>query len=462
MISHASDTIAAIATAPGTGGIGIIRISGPESAAILHRLFTPFRPHPTFQTHKLYYGTISDNNGAVLDEVLAVFMQAPHTYTREDVVELHSHGSYLVLQAILSEVLAAGARAADAGEFTKRAFLAGRIDLTRAEAVIDLLQAKTSGGVRLAVDQLQGALFEQITAIRDALVDILAVVEVAIDFPDDDVEILQVDQLLAKLREQVGRPLEKLIGLADQGKVIREGVNVVIAGRPNVGKSSLLNGLLQEDRALVTEIPGTTRDTIEELISVRGIPVHLVDTAGIRAHGNFVEELGIERARRKLQEADLILFVVDANVPVTELDRELYQFLEDKKRIVVLNKLDLAGDVQADRISREFSTDVQVRIAAREGMGLDDLLDAICREILGKGDGKVEQLSCAPNLRHKMILEKTLAACQQLRDTLQLGAPADLVAVDLQAALNHLGDIVGLTTPDDVLEALFSRFCIGK
>lgn len=462
MIGYTSDTIAAIATAPGTGGIGIIRISGPESAAILHRLFTPFRPHQTFQTHKLYYGTISDCNGAVLDEVLAVFMQAPHTYTREDVVELHSHGSYLVLQAILSEVLAAGARAADAGEFTKRAFLAGRIDLTRAEAVIDLLQARTSGGVRLAVDQLQGALFEQITAIRDALVDILAVVEVAIDFPDDDVEILQVDQLLAKLREQVDRPLEKLIGLADQGKVIREGVNVVIAGRPNVGKSSLLNGLLREDRALVTEIPGTTRDTIEELISVRGIPVHLVDTAGIRAHGNFVEELGIERARRKLQEADLILFVVDATVPVTELDRELYRFLEDKKRIVVLNKLDIAGDVQADRVGQEFSADVQVRIAAREGMGLDDLLDAIYREILGKGDEMIEQLSCAPNLRHKMILEKTRAACWQLRESLQLGAPADLVAVDLQAALDHLGDIVGLTTPDDVLDALFSRFCIGK
>ena len=462
MIGHASDTIAAIATAPGTGGIGIIRISGPESTAILHRLFTPFRPHQIFQTHKLYYGTISDCNGTVLDEVLAVFMQAPHTYTREDVVEVHSHGSYLVLQTIFSEVLAAGARAADAGEFTKRAFLAGRIDLTRAEAVIDLLQARTSGGVRLAVDQMQGALFERIAAVRDALVDVLAVVEVAIDFPDDDVEILQVDQLLAKLREQVEHPLQQLIALADQGKVIREGVNVVITGRPNVGKSSLLNGLLQEDRALVTEIPGTTRDTIEELISVHGIPVHLVDTAGIRAHDDFVEELGIERARRKLQEADLLLFVVDASVPVTEPDRELYRFLKDRKRIVVLNKMDIAGDVQADRVSREFSADVQVCIAAREGMGLDDLLDAIYREILGKGDGVDEQLSCAPNLRHKMILQKTLAACLQLRETLQSGAPADLIAVDLQAALDYLGDIVGLTTPDDVLDALFSRFCIGK
>jgi tRNA modification GTPase len=457
-----SDTIAAIATAPGTGGIGIIRISGTESAAILHRLFTPFRPHQTFQSHKLYYGTVADRRGEILDEVLAVFMQAPHTYTREDVVELHSHGSYLVLQSILSEVLAAGARAADGGEFTKRAFLAGRIDLTRAEAVIELLQARTDAGVRLAVGQMQGALLERIEAIRDVLVEILAVVEVAIDFPDDDVEILQTDQLLARLREDVQSPLDQLIALAEQGKVIREGVKVVIAGRPNVGKSSLLNGLLQEDRALVTEIPGTTRDTIEELISVRGIPVHLVDTAGIRAHDDLVEELGIERARHKLQEADLVLFVVDATVAVQVPDRELYKFLAGKKRIVVLNKLDAADASMVDAVSREFAGDTLVRIAARDGLGLDTLLDVIYREIMGNDDGLDEQVSCGPNQRHKMILAQTVSAVRRLRETLQMEAPADLIAVDLQAALDHLADIVGLTTPEDVLDTLFSRFCIGK
>jgi len=457
-----SDTIAAIATAPGIGGIGIIRISGPQSSAILRRLFKPHHFRTTFQTHKLYYGTIIDRHGVILDEVLAVFMQAPHTYTREDVVELHSHGSYLVLQAILTEVLAAGARVADAGEFTKRAFLAGRIDLTRAEAVIDLLQAKTTSGVRLAAGQLQGALFDQIAAIRDVLVDILAVVEVAIDFPDDEAEILAVDEVSAKLVAQVEDPLEHLIFLADQGKVFREGVNVVIAGRPNVGKSSLLNGLLREERALVTEIPGTTRDTIEEMISVRGIPVHLVDTAGIRNHDDCVEELGIERARRKLQEADLVLFVIDTAVALTDLDRELYQYLEDKKRIVVLNKMDIAVTDQVDSVSREFPEDDQVRIAARQGMGLEALLDAIHRAILVESGGIQEQVSCAPNVRHTMILEKTLAACRRLRATLQAGATVDLIAVDLQVALDHLGDIVGLTTPDDVLDALFSRFCIGK
>jgi len=456
-----SDTIAAIATAPGTGGIGIIRISGPESAALLHRLFTPFKSHSVFESHKLYYGTIADRQGLILDEVLAVYMQAPRTYTREDVVEIHSHGSHLVLQAILVEVLAAGARAAEAGEFTKRAFLAGRIDLTRAEAVIDLLQAQTDSGVRLAVDQLQGVLYDQVASIRDVLIDLLAVVEVAIDFPDDDVEIIDVATMLPQLQQKVVQPLELLMSYADKGKVIREGVKVVIAGRPNVGKSSLLNGLLRDDRALVTAIPGTTRDTIEELISVRGIPVHLVDTAGIRAHDDVVEELGIERARRKLLEADLVLFVIDLSSELTDLDLELYRSLEDKKRIIVLNKLDIVGDKRAV-ISKEFSKDVQVEISAREETGLDELLDAVYDTILG-GEGSVsEQVSCAPNLRHKVILQKSLGACHQLQETLKLGAPADLVAVDLQVALDHLGDIVGLTTPDDVLDALFSRFCIGK
>ncbi len=457
-----TDTIAAIATAPGIGGIGIIRISGSQAADILHRLFKPHRSNASFQSHKLYYGTVVDRTGVVLDEVMAVIMRAPHTYTREDVVELQSHGSYLVLEAILSEVLAAGARAAEPGEFTKRAYLTGRIDLTRAEAVIDLLQAQTSSGAHLAVEQMQGALYERVAAIRDTLVDILAVVEVAIDFPDDAVEIINPEQLLAKIEKQVERPLLRLLAQADQGKVIREGVSVVIAGRPNVGKSSLLNGLLQEERALVTEIPGTTRDTIEELISVRGIPVHLVDTAGIRQHDDVVEQLGIERARQKLQQADLVLFVVNAAEPLTGLDRELYQSLQDSKRIVVLNKLDIAGQEQVDSVRQEFSEDVQVQIAARQRKGFDKLLETIYQQIMGKQEGIDEQLSCAPNLRHKVILKKTLAACRELHNTVELGMPADLLAVDLQSALDYLGDIVGLTTPDDVLDALFSRFCIGK
>jgi tRNA modification GTPase len=465
-----NDTIAAIATPPGVGGIGIIRISGSESSAILRRLFVPHRKKKglqgdSFQSHKLCYGTVTSRDGTVLDEVMAVFMRAPNTYTREDVVEVQSHGSYLVLQAVLAEILAVGARAAEPGEFTKRAFLAGRIDLTRAEAVIDLLRAQTMEGVQLAVGQLQGGLYERISDIRDALVELLATVELALDFPDDDVEILVRDRLLEQLREQVEQPLKRLLALADRGRVIREGVNAVIAGRPNVGKSSLLNQLLQEERALVTEIPGTTRDTIEELISVRGIPVHLVDTAGIRDHEDVVEELGIERARQKLRQADLVLFVVDASQELTELDRCLYSSLGDQKKIVVLNKLDIADKEQVEQLSRSFSdlhAVQQVRTAARAGMGTENLLDAIYQAILSTDEDIQEQVSCAPNLRHKMILDKTLSACLQLKRTLQSGEPADLLAVDLQAALDHLADIVGLTTPDDVLDVLFSRFCLGK
>ncbi len=460
-VPQKTDTIAAVATPPGIGGIGIIRISGPDAFSILRRLFHPQGGHTAFQSHKLYYGTLRNSSGRVLDEILAVFMRAPATYTREDVVELHSHGSRLVLQAVLAEVYAAGARPAEAGEFTKRAFLAGRIDLTRAEAVIDLLQAKTDGGVRLAVQQLQGKLLDEIEAVREALVRILAVVEVAIDFPDDDVEILDTDQLLTQLQQQVIEPIGRLLRLADQGRVIREGVHVVIAGRPNVGKSSLLNGLLQDDRALVTDIPGTTRDTIEEMISIRGIPVHLVDTAGIRAHDDQVEELGIERARRKLAEADLILFLVDAGEGMTEQDRALYASIQDQEHLVVLNKVDLADEERLSRLSAAFAPSMSVRISARRLEGLDDLQEAIYNKV-AIADDVNELPSCAPNVRHKAILTAAFEACTRLRTAFEMQEPADLLAVDLQSALSSLSDIVGLTTPEDVLEMIFSEFCIGK
>lgn len=458
-----TDTIAAVATPPGIGGIGIIRISGPEALCILHRLFCPHSggKKGKFQSHKLYYGTVVDRFGRTLDEILAVYMRAPATYTREDVVELHSHGSWLVLQSVLAEVFAAGARPAEPGEFTKRAFLSGRIDLTKAEAVIDLLQARTDGGVRLAVEQLQGRLLDEVEAVRSALIHMLAVVEVALDFPDDDVEILDEGHLLEQLQQKVIVPVRRLLRLADQGRVVREGVHVVISGCPNVGKSSLLNGLLQEERALVTSIPGTTRDTIEEMISIHGVPVHLVDTAGIRAHDNLVEELGIERARRKLIEADLVLFLVDANAGVTDQDRELYGSVRDHDHLVVLNKIDLADKERLSRIEKEFAPLKSVRISARRHIGLDGLQEAIYTKVV-VGDEVREQLSCAPNVRHRAILSTTLEACERLRQALTRQTPADLLAVELQAALDGLSDIVGLTTPEDVLETIFSEFCIGK
>ncbi len=458
-----TDTIGAIATPPGIGSIGIIRISGPDAFAVLQRLFRPHANlvHTELKSHKLYYGTIVDRNELIIDEILAVFMRAPLTYTREDVVELHSHGTCLILQAILSEVFAAGVRPAEPGEFTKRAFLAGRIDLTRAEAVIDLLRAKTDTGVYLAVAQMQGRLEEQVNGVRNALIEMLAEVEVAIDFPDDEVELLDSHKFIAKIKEDVIVPVHNLLKLSDQGRIIREGVQVVIAGRPNVGKSSLLNGLLQEERALVARVPGTTRDTIEEMISIRGVAVHLIDTAGIREHEDMVEGLGIERARGKLAGADLALFLIDVSSGITDQDEELYKTIMDKSHIVVLNKKDLIEEEELAGLIREFPGQDVVSISARNHDGLAELEDAIYRHITG-GRELEERLPCAPNLRHKAILAEVLYAGERLAQAFANRTSPDLLAVELQTALDSLSDIVGLTTPDDVLDRIFSEFCIGK
>lgn len=458
---RSTDTIAAIATPPGTGGIGIIRISGPFALSILQRVFTAKYPTPHFESHRMYYGTIRDHEGQLLDEGLAVFMKGPATYTVEDVVELQCHGSYLLLQRILQLVFRCGARPAEAGEFTKRAFLGGRIDLAQAEAVIDLLQAQTGQGVSLAVNQLQGELSSQVEGIRKELVGILALLEVAIDFPDDDIEEFDTEQINVQLENQVLAPLRRLINAANRGKVIREGVSVVIAGRPNVGKSSLLNTLLREDRALVTSLPGTTRDTIEETIAIRGIPVHLVDTAGIRAHNDVVEELGMERAWQKMQSADLILFLVDASEALTDRDEQLYTSIQQIPHIVVLNKTDTSPPSSLSALTSRFSTSTRVMISAKEQRGIRELEEAIFSQVTG--GGKIEEVGlCAPNLRHLTALDKTVEACVRLQQAITAAAPCDLLAVETQDALDFLGDIVGLTTPDDVLDTIFNEFCIGK
>ena len=458
----ATETIAAIATAPGAGGIGIVRISGAQALPILRRVFVPHRPRDRFASHRLYYGTVIAPDGQPLDEALAVHMHAPHTYTREEVVELHCHGSHLVLQEVLRHVLALGARPAEQGEFTKRAFLAGRIDLTRAEAVMDLLQAQTTRSARLAVNQLQGLLADMLAAIREELVTLLALLEVAIDFPEDDVEIFPAGEAAVRLREGVVGPLERLIAMSKQGRIVREGVKAVIAGRPNVGKSSLLNALLQEERALVTPLPGTTRDTIEEAISIRGIPVQLVDTAGIRAHEDPLEAMGIERARQKCREADLLLFVIDARAGLTDADRELYALISDRPHVVVVNKRELIAEEKWATFAAAFPEQPVVAVSARERLGLESLEEAVCRLVLGDGSGLAEQMTCAPNVRHRAVLEKALAACHRFAEALAAGAPVDLLAVEVQSALDELADLVGLTTPEDVLDAIFSRFCIGK
>ncbi len=456
-----SATIAAISTPPGAGGIGIIRISGTASLEVLEKIFRPHSPSCSYHSHKLYYGHICQpDSGKIFDEVLAVYMQAPKSYTREDVVEIHCHGSFLVLQNILELILSQNVILAEPGEFTKRAFLNGRIDLTKAEAVVDILSARTRKGVDLAQEQLAGTLYNKIDVIRNALVKMLAVLEVAIDFPDEDVEIVNHEHLLQDLQKEVKDPLGALISGADHGRIFREGISVVIVGLPNVGKSSLLNTILQEERALVTSIPGTTRDTIEEYIDIQGMPVRIVDTAGIRDDADEVEELGIQRAKDQINQADLILFMVDGSRQLSGADKSLFQTVTHKPLIVVINKIDLVGD-SSPIVANPDQRRPEVKISAKQQAGIEDLKTQIFSTVTG-GKEQWQEDACAPNVRHKQALMRAHEASERVREGLQADLTTDLLAVDIQECLNQLGDIVGETTTEDILDVIFDQFCLGK
>ena len=468
-------TIAAIATPVGVGGIGIIRISGDRALEVLQRLFKPARPKPAPpRTHQLRYGWIVDPAELTpLDEVMAVYMAAPATYTREDVVEIQGHGGQVVLREILTLVLAQeGVRAAEPGEFSKRAFLNGRIDLTRAEAVLDLLNAGTRRGVDMAVAQLGGELQSQVSRIREALLEIVATIEVAIDFPEDEGEIIDGEEIVARLEKQVRQPLLALLARARQGRIYRDGASVVILGRPNVGKSSLLNALLGEERAIVTPVAGTTRDTIEEGLNIRGIPLRIIDTAGIRDTREQVEGLGIERSRRLGTEADLVLLLVEAMVGPTREDRELFLSVRDKKVLLVLNKGDLlvapnrrlepGGTVSgAGAWEADFPALPNVTISAKTGLGLPELEDELfC--LLGGGELQEPGHAGVPNARHEAALGRALPAVENLAAGFAAQLAPELLAVELQAVLGHLGEIIGEISSDELLETIFSRFCLGK
>ena len=458
--AHDNSTIAAISTPPGAGGIGIIRISGSEALRILKHVFTPANPHCSFDSHRLYYGTINDPQQAkLLDEVLVVFMQAPKTYTREDVVEIHCHGGFLVLQSVLELILDHGVQLAEPGEFTKRAFLNGRIDLTRAEAVIDVLSARTRKGVDLALEQMSGSLYKEVDKLRASLVEIRALLETAIDFPEEEIEIADHQAMNARLRTEVRAPLEKLIAQADDGRIVREGVSIVIIGRPNVGKSSLLNTLLQEERALVTSIPGTTRDTIEEYIDICGIPVRIIDTAGIREEVEEVEQLGIRRARESINRADLVLFLVDGSKPIDDEDVSLFETVNHKPLLTVINKCDLESRLKRQEHPRIVAEAVE--ISAREQTGLEQLKQQIFRRITG-GREQWQEEGCTPNLRHKKAMKKGLQSLNRVAEGLAGGLHNDLITIDLLDCLDQLGDIVGETTTEDVLDVIFEQFCLGK
>ncbi len=456
------DTIAAISTPVGAGGIGIVKISGPQAWAIGRQLFRQSGPLEEIQSHHLYHGHIVEpGTGKTVDEVLISFMRAPTTYTREDVVEINCHSGLAVLDRILELVLRTGARMAEPGEFTRRAFVSGRIDLTQAEAVLDLVTSKTRRSLDLASEHLRGGLQAIISDLRTHLLDILAMVEAAIDFPEDDLEVLEGEHLAARVCQQVKDPITQLLEHYEDGRILREGLSVIIAGKPNVGKSSLLNNLLRSNRALVTPIPGTTRDVIEESFSLRGMPLRLMDTAGLRQADNLVEELGMEFTRERLAHADLVLFVLDQSTPLTPEDLQIYGDIGSKPRIIIVNKIDLDPHPDFAAIGAHLPDETLVEISALHGDGMEALKDAVFQTILGRRLD-TETSVVAPNLRHKMCLEQCLDALNRALDLLDSQSSAELIALEVQEALAHLGEIIGLTTTEDLLDQIFSRFCIGK
>lgn len=452
------DTIAAISTPLGEGGIGIVRLSGPQSAEILSRIFLPRKARCHVVPWRLTYGHVVDpEDGRAIDEVLAVHMPAPNTYTREDVVEINCHGGYAPLQAILSLALRHGARLAHPGEFTLRAFINGRIDLAQAESVLDVIQARTQIGLRVAVDQLGGRLSKEVSRVRGVVISALAYLTATIDFSDDEIPEQDVQGPLAEAIAGV----EQLLNSADAGIIYRQGLRTAIVGRPNVGKSSILNALLRENRAIVTPVPGTTRDTLEEVINVKGLPVVLVDTAGIAATDDLVERLGVERSRGAMERADLVLWVVDGSSPLTDHDREIALDLCAKPVIVVVNKCDLDTVVGEEHLRELVPGSSLVRTSALTGEGLHQLEEKITETVFA-GRASASDALLVSNPRHKDALARALDHLRAAIGGVVGGMPADFVTIDLTAAASALGEITGETVSEDLLETIFSKFCVGK
>jgi len=455
------DTIAAIATPVGLGGIGIIKISGPRSSEIAAQLFRPRNASPPFKSHYLHYGEIVDpDKKHVVDEVLLSLMAKPRSYTGEDVVEINCHGGHLVLKEVLEIVLRAGARPAEPGEFTSRAFINGRIDLTQAEAVIDLIESQTPLSLKLASSQLKGALSQEINALKEELLDMLALLEAAIDFPEEDIEFVSSSRLASQADRLVSR-IEKLLNSYAEGRLYREGVSTIIAGKPNVGKSSLFNVLLGEERTIVTPLPGTTRDFVEEIIVVDGIPLKVVDTAGLGHPADRIEEEGVRRTKDKLDRADLVLLVIDNSAELDEQDEVLLSSIRGKRGVVVLNKIDLPGKASLDKIKDFLPATQIVSTSSLHKTGFEKLKEVVASTLITHARLQ-PSTPVISNLRHKLILEKTLKLTFSAREGLQKSIPPEFVASDLQTALHHLGEITGQTTPEEVLEQIFSRFCVGK
>lgn len=461
---YTEDTIAAIATPPGTGGVGIIRVSGQKSFDIVNSIYKDSQTDLLVnrQNRTIQYGKIYNphENDQVLDEVLLLLMKGPHSFTAEDVVEIQCHGGIVVVREILKLLLRQGARLAEPGEFTKRAFLNGRIDLTQAEAIIDIIEAKSEKSLSVAVNQLDGTLAKLIRNLRESLLTLVAQLEVTIDYPEEDIEELTLEETGKKLKP-IYEQMNQLLATANRGRLLRDGILTAIVGSPNAGKSSLMNALLRENRAIVTDIPGTTRDSIEESITIEGIPVRLVDTAGIRDTEDVVEKLGVDRAKEYLETAQIIVCVVDASKPLTEEEREILVEASSDHTIVFLNKSDKGATITIADIAQlgEFSMIAPISAAQGEGM---DILAQVVKDLVFGGTVSQSNEALLSNVRHITLMEEAKAQLEQALANIEMGMAVDFVVTDIRSAWERLGDINGDSLRESLVDELFSRFCLGK
>lgn len=455
------DTIAAISTPPGEGGISIVRVSGNTALDVAEKIFKGKDLH-TVKSHTINYGHIvNPKTKHTVDEVMVSVMLAPKTYTCEDVVEINCHGGIVPTNDILQLLLSNGARMAKPGEFTERAFLNGRVDLSQAEAVMDLIRAKTDRSMKVALNQLDGDLSHLIKNLRQDILDVLAQVEVNIDYPEyDDVETM-TSKLLREKAVEVKAQIKQLLQTAQEGKILRDGLATAIVGHPNVGKSSLLNRMLHEDKAIVTDVAGTTRDVLEEYVNVRGVPLKLVDTAGIRETNDKVEKIGVERSRKAIKTADLVLLVLDSSNPLSDEDRQLIKVTDEAKRIIILNKTDLPMQLDTDELFNLVLEDQVIRTSATEGVGLDDLKEKISK-LFFDGIESNQNSVIVTNARHIGLLNQAEEALDSVLQGLKDGMPVDLVQIDMTRCWEFLGEITGDSYQDELLDQLFSQFCLGK
>lgn len=455
------DTIAAISTPVGEGAIAIVRLSGPKAIEVAAALFNGINLKEV-DSHTIHYGKVIDpETDRVTDEVMVSVMRAPRTFTREDIVEINCHGGIVAVNRVLETVLRHGARLAEPGEFTKRAFLNGRIDLSQAEAVMDIIRAKSDKAMTVALHQIDGRLSKLIQKLRQELLETVAHVEVNIDYPEyDDVEEMSHELLQTKVKEVLVE-IEKLLKIAKQGKILREGIRTGIIGRPNVGKSSLMNTLIQEKKAIVTDIPGTTRDTIEEYVNVRGVPLRLVDTAGIRETEDIVEKIGVERSHQVLKESDLILLMLNNNEELTEDDIQLFNAIDQMKYIVIINKSDLTQKLNIDQVTTLTNGNPIITTSLLEEDGVDKLEQAIA-DIFFAGEIEADDLTYVSNVRHIQLLNQSKQALEDSLNGLEIGVPIDIVQIDVTRTWEFLGEIIGDTASDGLIDQLFSQFCLGK